>query len=208
MAAYGALLGLYVAWAFDPLIRFEAGFVAWDPRVLFAYMRFLYEHGAWEWEGDREYVVAQGVFLLACWLGELGVTIGTAASVAAGFAKTPKAPFCERCNQWAKTEDAVAELKPSSDEASSLERLAGGDLSVLDDFQPASEDDSTYVWLDLTTCPTCQTFTFLTVRLVRKTVHPDGSVGIESHELLSNVRINEAQLRRIREKAQDADRDA
>jgi hypothetical protein len=94
----------------------------------------------------------------------------------------------------------VVELKPPSTDESSLERLADGDLSALDDFQLASDEDSTCVWLDLTTCPRCDRFNFLTVRLAQKTVDPDGNLDIASHELLSNVRIDAAQLERIREK--------
>ncbi len=207
LAAYGACLGLYVAWAVDPLARLDEGFVAWHPRVWLTYMRFLYEHGAWELEGEQEDLVGRGGVLLAWWAAELAISVGMAVAAAMGYRTGSDAPFCNECNQWAKIESAVVELKPSSTDESSLERLADGDLSVLDDFELASDEDSTCVWLDLTTCPTCDRFNFLTVRLAQKTVDLDGNLDIASHELLSNVRINAAQLARIREKAQAASRD-
>ena len=200
LAAYGACLGLYVAWAVDPLARLDQGFVAWHPRIWFAYMQMLYEHGAWELEGEQEDIVGRGGVLLAWWAAELAISVGTAVAAAMGYRSGFDAPFCNECNQWAKIESAVVELKPPSTDESSLERLADGDLSALDDFELASDEDSTCVWLDLTTCPTCDRFNFLTVRLAQKTVDLDGNVDIASHELLSNVRIDATQLERIREK--------
>jgi hypothetical protein len=207
LAAYAACLGLYVAWAVDPLARLDEGFVAWHPRMWFAYMQFLYEHGAWELEGEQENLVGRGGVLLAWWAAELAIAVGTATTTALGYRGKWDAPFCGQCNQWANIESAVVELKPTSNDESSLERLAEGNLSVLDDFELASDEDATCVWLDLTTCPRCDRFNFLTVRLAQRTVDPDGNVDIASHELLSNVRINAAQLERIREKRRTVNKD-
>lgn len=205
LAAYGVCLGLYVAWAVDPVARFGAGFVAWHPRTWFAYMQMLYEQGAWELEGEQENLVARGGVLIAWWTAELAISVGMAVGAGIKYRTGSDAPFCRECGEWAKVESAIVELAPASDEESTLERLADADLSVLGDFVLASDEDPTCVWLDLTTCPTCGRFNFLTVRLAQRTVDPDGSPGIASHELLSQVPIDAAQVEWIREMAQTAD---
>jgi hypothetical protein len=170
-------------------------------------MLWLYEHGAWELEGDQEDLLGRGGVLLVWWAAELAISVGVAVAAAIAYRSGSDAPFCSECGQWAKVETAAVELTPHPDDQSGLERLAEGDLSALDDFQLASDEDSTCVWLDLTTCPTCDRFNFLTVRVAHQTTDPEGNPSIESQTLLSDIRISAAQLQGIREKEQAANED-
>ena len=197
------LVGLYIAWAADFIIRFELPqddyLVAFRPGMLSEYIAVFYDQGFW---GFSEKSNVSGLLLAAIWLVEAGVIVGLAMLTA--HAATAKLTFCERCQTWNQVVEDVRRLAIGPGQESVIERLATGNLSALKDLTVASPETSVYLRVDMAQCQTCSDSSYVTVQLVTETVDKDGDVSTDTDALLTNVLVTEAELIELQEAGQPA----
>ena len=186
------LVGLYVAWAFDPMARFGFSPV-FDPLALYAYMQVFYENGFWGMSGDN---TVSGIFLGLVWAAEAGAILFIAGKIPAGVLADK--PFCETCIEWGTTEGAVQRLSVTPKQQDSLNRLLTGDLEALAQFDRTPGDQGPYLTLDLTTCGSCAESNFLTVSLVTPTTDREGKPTTVVQPLLQNLVVHESEIELIR----------
>ena len=186
------LVGLYVAWAFDPMARFGFSPV-FDPLALYAYVQVFYENGFWGMSGDN---TVSGIFLGVVWAAEAGTILFLAGKIPAGV--LAEKPFCENCIQWGTTEGAVQRLSVTPEQQGSLNRLLTGDLQALAQFDRTPGDQGPYLTLDLTTCSSCAESNFLTVSLVTPTTDREGKPTSVVQPLLQNLVVHESEIELIR----------
>ena len=200
-AAMG-LVGLYVAWAADPIARFgqeeammQLG-IAWlfDPRVLWAYMQIFYENGFW---GMSDGNPVSGIFLGIVWLVEAGIILFVAAKIPATMLADK--PYCETCNQWATIESDVQRLVATPEQQGALNRLLTGDLQSLSQLDRTPGDGGPYIRLDLATCGLCSDTNFLSVQAVTPTVDNNGNPTTAVQPLLKHLVIREEDIELVRQ---------
>jgi hypothetical protein len=196
------LVGLYVAWAVDPLARLggENGMILWNPEFLWEYITVFYNNGLWGI--GRAGGMVSGIFLGLVWVAEAAIIVGAATMFAVGFVADQ--PFCEECNAWTKQEEGVAHLAlPTDEENSPLDRVLNGDLSALDEMIRSGPGAPAFLRLDLATCPTCTESNYLTVQLTTHTVNKKGEVSTNTDALVKNMLIAEQDVPRVRDAGVD-----
>ena len=200
-AAMG-LVGLYVAWATDPVARFggddalaQLG-ITWlfDPRALWVYMQIFYENGFW---GMSDGAPVSGIFLGIVWLAEAGMILFCSAKIPATILADK--PFCETCNQWATIESDVQRLVAGPEQQGALNRLLTGDLQALAQLERTPGDSGPYLRLDLATCGLCADTNFLSVQAVTPTVDNNGNPTTAVQPLLKHLVIREEDIELVRQ---------
>jgi hypothetical protein len=186
-AAVGALCGFSgfcAAWPADMHARVglpqnvSAGFAV-DLRIFAAYISDFYRHGHWGLrEGTRDYLT--GWPLAAVWLCE-GAII-TAAAAWVPWRKYSRVVFCERCATWAHPEPTTRHLS-LEDADTIIQRLGGGDVTVLSDARAAAPEDPSYLRLSLTTCRTCDQTNYLDLERVTEHRDKQGRVTVRAESV-------------------------
>jgi hypothetical protein len=193
-AAYGfviGLIGLYVAWGTDFLIRdiIPAGgqisdaVIAFSPEALWEYIKWFYENGKWAVSGHKPWV---GIQLGVVWSIEAITILAGSTIFACIFIMD--LPFCESCNRW--TTKKAGERKLSLVGAGeALNRLLTGDLTALAEFNLAQDEEAEYLQLDMATCPACSESNYLTVKQNKQTLDSEGKPKTDSKSLLENMLV-------------------
>jgi hypothetical protein len=187
--------GLYVAWAVDPMARSEGELpMMFNPSELWEYIGFFYDKGFWSIGSGDDTV--SGVFLGIVWLVEAGVIVGGSTLLA--MACMADQPFCEVCNGWTNSEEAVACLAPTTQYEPQFERILDGDLSGMHELMSIDDSLSRYLRFDLAICPTCNESNFLTISVVSQSVDKDGELKTDTTELIKNMIISESDTAIVR----------
>jgi len=190
------LAALYFAWAYTPMTHlgvFEEP--VWDFASLWDYVGLEYELGSWPlWPGGP---MIASVPLVVVWLVEAIAIVSF--STWAAFRWLADRPYCEETQQWMKREPDVARLSLAGDGAEAqLERLTGGDLSVLGELPRISSHEPPYLQLDLASVEICSFCKFLTVTRVEAETDPKGHVSIRKRRILDKLQVSEDDLPLIR----------
>jgi hypothetical protein len=190
--AYGflvGLIGIYVAWGTDFLARviipqhIQIHYIsAFYPSVLMGYIKIFYEKGAW---GLPHGGTVSGIPLAVVWAIEAAMIVGAATY----FARKAIVhhPFCENCSRWANIEPGKRPLSLIG-AGEHFSQLISGDLNALMKFNLA-HSESTYLQLDLASCPTCAESCYLTIQQVSETLDKEGKLKIERKALVHNMTI-------------------
>lgn len=183
--AMGAI-GLYVAWAVDPLARFgNAGAIVWNSAALWEYINIFYDNGFWG-IGRGEGAAVSGIPLAIVWIIEAGTVFFLATTVAIGSCSTR--PFCEACNRWTTWEEGVNHVLPPSPEVAT--RLTDGDLMALNDFERVGAGTIPHLRVDVATCPQCEESNYLTINAVSATADKDGNVSTTATPVIHNMIVH------------------
>jgi hypothetical protein len=193
---FGAI-ALYVAWAFDPMVRFDdVNHVFWNPADLQEYIAWGYDNGFWTiGRGGAQAGNVSGIFLALVWILEAGIIVGLAAMMAPGLINSQ--PFCELSGEWATKEEDVARLEFPEDDAL-LDRLLGGEVDAIGELCRADPALAAYMRLDLSLCPQCADSNWLTINAVVHGVDKDGKKTTEVTALVTNLEITEQQVATVR----------
>jgi hypothetical protein len=193
------LIALYVAWAFDPMVRFPENVneIVWNPSDLQSYVAFGYENGFWSiGRGGADAGNVSGIFLALVWMIEAGIIVGLATMMASG--PINEQPFCELSGEWANREDDIARLEIPEDEEGTLDRLLEGEVEALSELRRADNDLAAYLRLDLSTCPQCADSNWLTINVVVHGVDKEGKPTTEITPLATNMEISEEHIATVR----------
>lgn len=191
--AYGVtvgLIGLYVAWGTDYVVRvflpegYTDYWMAYSPTELWDYIQWFYENGMWS--AGRGGKPVTGVELGCIWLSEAAMIVGTSALYARRFALNK--PFCEYCKCWtvAKPGQRALRVRGMDDY---LRRLFDGDLTALKSFHLAENDDLV-MKLDLATCPNCDKSNYLTIQKVMIAPDKEGNPTETATPIVQNMLIS------------------
>lgn len=193
-----AVLGLYVAWAFDCRARFEGQVCSGPlflPPDLMAYIAQFYQQGFWGL--GRGNVMVSGIFLGLIWLAEAGVILGLGWLLAHSFVAS--LPFCELCNRWTDQQEGVARVQPPESDMLALELLCDGQISALRSFQKSPQEAGAFIRIDTAKCPDCQESNFVTVSLIEVTQDKDGDRRIASRALVENMIVTDNDFKLLHE---------
>ena len=156
-------ISYYFSWAvwLWALIRRDGGDVGLldllgetlQPWLVLALMARVNAIGAWTLGSSGSAVTGWGLALV--WLGEAAIIYGCA--VAAGYGAMDKAPFCETCDEWAKTTESVV-AADVSDMAEFKRRMEAKDFHYLESAGPPKPASLVWVRLDVHSCPRCGSF--------------------------------------------------
>lgn len=195
LAGVSGLVALYIAWAgkLATLTDWQAG-LPLDPLLLGRFMGVLYENGSWTLKGGQS---VTGIPLVLIWLVEAGLIVGLAVQTASSAFS--QRPFCEPCGQWTKAEKAVQRLMVRPEDAPRLAQAMQGDLSGLAEIPPAPQGSSTWVQLDLATCPHCAESAFLTISNVQETVNKKGETQTVTRPLVTNLILRPQDVELVRQ---------
>ena len=196
MGFLAALLGLYVAWAVDPVARFGLADapLAWRPRVLLWYMQLFYQEGFW---GMRDGEPVKGIFLAIVWLAEAAIIVGAATVVATK--SIAHRVFCERCGQWATHEEGVRKFIAQEGQEAIAEKALAGQFEAFDELYRAPDSAAAYLRLDLDHCETCGQCDYLTLQTVVHVADKQGNLQARAEPVLTRVALTVAQAHAIRE---------
>jgi hypothetical protein len=198
MALFGFVLGLVakysgsVAWISavmeDPSLLLSFFF----PGEVFSILRLISMVGAWSifsW-------TPTGPALYAIWGVEVLLIVGTATLGAASSLMS--APFCERCNRWAKQAESLFPLEPIADPIKLRAQLERGDFASINSLRRIAEGSKTYTRLDLYQCTTCQEFHLLTAKSVRTEVDSRGRESKKEEKIVENLLLDAEAYEMIR----------
>lgn len=196
------LVGLYLAWAFEPLARLSAlgaedidvGLLEWDPSFLSTYIGYYYENGFWSFGRSSETAVT-GIPLVIVWLAEAGIVLFFSWSIAVNT--TNNSVFCEQCNAWVPEHLGVQKLSSGGVYGGGLERIAAGDLTPLTEWERAGPADKTYARLDVWQCPTCSNCNYFSIQHVQHTVDSKGNPKTNVTPVLQQLQISPDDVTRV-----------
>lgn len=203
LGLFCGLLGLWTAWAVDPMARL--GRVADGPSfsplfgfgALFRYMGALYTNGSWGFGS----VPVSGIFLGVIWAIEAGLIVVAAMFTAPG--RLMDVAFCEPCEAWTKLQTGLRTISLEGVD-SLLARMAEGDVAALRETKPAGAADAGHVRVDLATCPSCANSAYLTLTLVIKKADEKGKESKEEKTVLQNLVLSAADVGIVKEPATPA----
>ena len=191
-----AILGLYVAWAFDAIARFGSEDIPgpmFAPGLLVEYIKYFYEEGFWGI--GRANVMVSGIFLGVVWAAEAIVLMGLAWILSSGAISTH--PFCENCQCWTKQTEGIAKINPAHGDTSGIEQLCDGQIEALSGFTHCSPEAADYIRIDTAVCPTCTESNFVSVHVVETTKDKDGNNKVESKPLKQNMIVSHHDTERL-----------
>ena len=203
LGVFCGLLGLWIAWAVDPMARLGRAsdgpslspFFAFG--ALFQYMGALYENGSWGFGS----ATVSGIFLGIIWAIEAGLIVLAAAFTAPG--RLMDVAFCEPCESWTKLQTGLRTISLEGVDAV-LARMAEGDVAALRETKPADAADAGHVRVDLATCPSCANSAYLTLTLVQKKVDEKGKESKEEKAVLQNLVLSAGDVGILKEPAKRA----
>jgi hypothetical protein len=201
LSILAGLVGLYLAWAGTLLVLsgWRSGLIL-QPIKLGRFAIWLYHNGWWVLSNGK---TVKGIPLALVWLGEAGIVLCTAVSMAKGAIRD--AVFCESCLQWCKVGACLLRVQVDPDEDQDLlNRLSAGDLAALDEMPTVTDDAACCVQVDLTSCPMCQRTNYLSMRIVRQGYRSNGEFHVYSEPLVTNRAISERDVELIRDIARAA----
>jgi len=184
-----SVTGMYFAWAGDMYARIglpqkASIFIALDPRVMASYMEWFYANGAWGIGKHGGNVT--GLFLGAVWLTEAGVIVGIATLYP--WSEISNWVFCEKCHWWATIETCPQRLSVDGS-GTIIERLNADDLTVLSTAALADPHESTYLQLQLATCPTCDECNYLDLERGVVTVDKNGKASTKTEKVIKKLEL-------------------
>jgi hypothetical protein len=191
-----AVFGLYLAWAVSIAARGEpvAGAGTLEllihPGRLFAGAATVARNGSWSVAGFAPVGLALGAF----WLLEATLVSGTAVFLARSAVARP---YCESCNGWARAQRRVATLA-ATERALLVERLETGRLDLLEQLGSPAPDASSWLSLDLESCPGCDALHALSVHQVTVSVDERGARSEVAVPVLTGLLVTSHAARRIR----------
>lgn len=192
LGVLAAVMGLYIYWGayYWALAGFhripEIGLYAFMPWGLVDMGTQLFQNGSW---GLTEGNPVKGWFLVALWIIEAAVVVALA--VAAARLNWDR-PFCESCQQWTDSERGVARLSGTGREPA-WEKVLGGDLPSLAEFQPSLPGSMQFIRLDVARCPHCATSRFLTIASVTVTIDQNRKPKETTRSLVKNAIVSPSQ---------------
>ena len=196
IGVFCAILGLYVAWAFDALARFGSDEIPgpmFAPDLLVEYIKYFYEEGFWGI--GRANATVSGMFLAAIWAAEAIVLIGLAWLFSSGFISTH--PFCENCQTWTNQSEGIAKINPPHGDVSVIEQLCDGQIDAISKFKLCDPEAADYIRIDTAICPTCTESNFVSVYVVETTQDKDGNNKVESKPLKQNMIVSSEETQRL-----------
>lgn len=176
-------------WAKD---GFGQGLRVFDPEVILAFGRRLFDEGSW---GFSKNAPVKGWLLVAFWTIEALVVAGMMYLLITIDADEP---FCENCYEWTQTEKSVAIFHATGREPE-WQRLRTGDYGALTALPILTSSQPEYVRLDVASCPKCSGSNFMTLRHVKIKKDSDGDETKDEKTLLKNIILGEQQLQLVRE---------
>jgi hypothetical protein len=186
LGAFCGLLGLWTAWAVDPLAR-GGGELTFDLGELFAYMGAVYETGSWGFKS----VTVTGIFLGAIWAVEAVLIV--VASAILPPARLGDLAFCESCDVWTRLEKGLRTISLQGTDPL-IERIRQGDVAALREAPRADAADAGHVRVDLASCPGCVNSAYLTLTKVQKKLDDKGKESVEEDIFLRNLPLTAADV--------------
>jgi len=205
IVAIGALYAAWVVWMYGFLrrqeteLRLDLAVIALHPRLLFDLILAVSETGAWQIKG----VTPTGPVLWIVWLIEASLIVGIALFVAADPLTEP---FCESCERWSDGKEGIATVADAdADELRS--RLEAKDFAFLEALGAKKADASSWVRLDLHSCPDCGMLNTLSVKRVTLKVDKKGKESQHVKKVMNRLLLDvpeAARLRRLNERLTQA----
>lgn len=185
---------MYLYWAMSIWAKdgFAHGLTVFDPEVILAFGRRLFDEGSW---GFSKNAPVKGWFLVAFWIAEALLIASVMYFVITSDADQP---FCESCQQWTETEKGVAMFHATGREPE-WDRLRSGDYSALTQLPILMSKQPEYVRVDVATCPKCSASNFLTVQHVKVKKDDEGGETKTETNLLTNIVLRGDHLQLVRE---------
>ncbi len=183
---WGVLIGMvavYANWVGWLLARSWWDLQVLRPSHLLHVVGEVAERGAWSIGGWTP----TGAVLYLLWLAEAGIIVVVSGYVA--HRTTADAPFCETCEQWARSATlSPYEMSGRADDI--VQRLEQGEYEALAGFAKAPAGTNPHVEFDLVSCPSCEGFRLLTIRLVTEVVKSKKQTERTQREIVKNLIVD------------------
>ena len=186
VALLSVAVGLWIYWGAYDVARNGLAVApsAWTPAGLTRNASDLFVNGSFTMKRKQK---VDGWLLVAFWIGEGVCVTGIAIALARSDANVP---FCENCQEWTKSEQALLRLAASGAEREWQEVLAG-DLPALAVFERAYTKTTPQVRLDLARCPKCEHSNFVSLTAVTITKDKKGNDKTKERSLIVNGAITD-----------------
>jgi len=196
IVAIGALYAAWVVWMYAFLrrqetdLRLDLAVIALHPRLLFDLILAVSDSGAWRILG----VTPTGPVLWIVWLIEASLIVGAALLVTTDKLSEP---FCESCERWSDGKEGIATVAAANAEEL-RSRLEAKDFAFLEALGAKKADASSWVRLDLHSCPDCGMLNTLSVKQVTMKVDNKGKESQVVKDVMNRLLLDVPEAARLR----------